>query len=67
MSLKEFELTFTEAIKNQVEEVLKEYQTYDEINTEYEDEDVIMKADVNKLELDEAVPRIRVYFDQSGS
>lgn len=67
MSLKQFEMSFSEAIKNQVEEVLKEYQTYDEINTEYEDEGVIMKADVEKLELDEALPKIRVYFDRSYS
>lgn len=67
MSLKDFEMSFTEAIKNQVEEVLREYQTYDEINTEYEDEDIIMKADVERLELEESIPKIRIYVDQSYS
>ena len=67
MSLSQFEISFSEAIKNQVDEVLKEFQTYDEINTEYEDEGIIMKADIEKLDLDEAIPRICVYFDQSGS
>lgn len=44
-----------------------EDQTYDEINTEYEGEDIIYKADVTKQELSENLPIINVYFDQSGS
>jgi hypothetical protein len=47
--------------------IRQEYQTYDEINAEYESEDVIMRADVVKELPNEAIPIIDVYFDVSGS
>lgn len=66
-SLKDFEMNFYSAINNQVEMVKMEYQSYDEINVEYESEDAIMKADIVKELPDEAKPIIDVFFDQSGS
>jgi hypothetical protein len=65
--LEDFQMDFYAAIHNQVETIKQEYQTYDEINTEYESEDVIMKADAEKELPAEAKPIIDVYFDVSGS
>ena len=47
--------------------VMQDYLTYDEINPEYELEDVIMKAEVQRMMPDEAIPTIAVFFDKSGS
>ena len=66
-SLRDFEMIFYSAINNQVEDIRIEYQSYDEINAEYESEDVIMKADLVKELPNEAKPIIEVFFDQSGS
>ncbi len=66
-SLRDFEMNFYSAINNQIEEVRVEYQSYDEINAEYESEDAIMKADIVKELPNEAKPIIDVFFDQSGS
>lgn len=66
-TIEEFTINFYNAIKDQVEMVRQEYQSYDEINPEYEDEDIIMKADLVKELPSEAIPTINVYFDQSGS
>jgi hypothetical protein len=66
-SLRDFEMNFYSAINNQVEDIRVEYQSYDEINTEYESEDAIMKADIVKELPSEAKPIIEVFFDQSGS
>ena len=46
---------------------MQDYLTYDEINPEYELEDVIMKAEVQRMMPDEAIPTIAVFFDKSGS
>ena len=66
-TLKEFEMDFYAAINNQIEIVRQEYQSYDEINTEYESEDAIMKADIVKELPAEAIPIVDIYFDVSGS
>jgi hypothetical protein len=66
-SLRDFEMNFYSAINNQVEDIRMEYQSYDEINAEYESEDTIMKADLVKELPNEAKPIIEVFFDQSGS
>ncbi len=66
-SLRDFEMNFYSAINNQVEDIRIEYQSYDEINAEYESEDAIMKADLVKELPNEAKPIIEVFFDQSGS
>jgi hypothetical protein len=66
-SLRDFEMNFYSAINNQVEDIRMEYQSYDEINAEYESEDAIMKADLVKEIPNEAKPIIEVFFDQSGS
>jgi hypothetical protein len=66
-SLRDFEMNFYSAINNQVEDIRIEYQSYDEINAEYESEDAIMKADIVKDLPNEAKPIIEVFFDQSGS
>ena len=47
--------------------VMQDYLTYDEINPEYELEDVIMKTEVQRMIPDEAIPTIAVFFDKSGS
>jgi hypothetical protein len=60
-------MNFYSAINNQVEDIRMEYQSYDEINAEYESEDAIMKADIVKELPSEAKPIIDVFFDQSGS
>ena len=66
-TLEDFKLNFYNAIKHQVEMVTQEYQSYDEINAEYESEDVIMKADLTQTIPEEVIPVIDVYFDVSGS
>ena len=65
--IKDFELDFESCIRDQVEMVMQDYLTYDEINPEYELEDVIMKAEVQRMMPDEAIPTIAVFFDKSGS
>lgn len=66
-TLEDFKLNFYNAIKHQVEMVTQEYQSYDEINAEYESEDVIMKADLTQTIPEEVIPVIDIYFDVSGS
>ena len=66
-SLHDFEIDFENCIRDQVGLVMQEYQSYDEINPEYEGEDVIMKADVQRMIPDEAIPTVAIFFDQSGS
>ena len=66
-TLDEFKLNFYNAIKHQVEMVIQEYQSYNEINAEYESEDVIMKADLTQEIPEEVIPVIDIYFDVSGS
>ena len=46
---------------------MQPYLTYDEIDPEYELEDVIMKAEAQRMMPDEAIPTIAVFFDKSGS
>ena len=65
--IKDFELDFEGCIRDQVELVSQDYLTYDEINPEYELEDIIMKAEVPRMIPDEAIPTIAVFFDKSGS
>ena len=66
-SLDDFEMDFYAAIHNQVETIKQEILSYDEINAEYESEDVIMKTEVEKEIPAEAKPIIDIYFDVSGS
>ena len=66
-SLEEFKINFYNAINNQVEMVRQEYQTYNEINAEYESEDVIMKADAIQEIPEEVKPIVDIYFDVSSS
>ena len=66
-TLEEFELDFERCIDDQVDLVMQEYKTYDEINPEYEDEGIIMKADVFKRVPDEVIPTIGLFYDKSGS
>jgi hypothetical protein len=47
--------------------VRQEYQTYNEINAEYESEDVIMKADAIQEIPEEVKPIVDLYFDVSSS
>lgn len=65
--LESFKINFYNAIRTQVDFTLQDYQTYNEINPEYEGEDIILKADVQKLLPEEAIPIVDVYFDCSGS
>lgn len=65
--IKDFELDFEGCIRDQVEMVMQDYLTYDEINPEYELEDVIMKTEVQRMIPDESIPTIAVFFDKSGS
>lgn len=65
--IKDFELDFEGCIRDQVELVMQDYLTYDEINPEYELEDVIMKTEVQRMIPDESIPTIAVFFDKSGS
>lgn len=65
--IKDFELDFEGCIRDQVETVMQDYLTYDEINPEYELEDVIMKTEVQRMIPDESIPTIAVFFDKSGS
>jgi len=65
--IKDFEIDFEGCIRDQVEMVMQDYLTYDEINPEYELEDVIMKAEVQRMIPDESIPTIAVFFDKSGS
>ena len=65
--IKDFELDFEDCIRDQVEMVMQTYLTYDEIDPEYELEDVIMKAEAQRMMPDEAIPTIAVFFDKSGS
>ena len=66
-SLDDLKLNLYNAVKFQVDIIRKEYQSYDEINPEYESEDIVMRADIVKDLPDEAIPIIDVYFDVSGS
>lgn len=66
-TIDDFKLNFYKAVKFQVDMVRQEYQSYDEINPEYESEDAIMKADIIKDLPDEAIPIIDIYFDVSQS
>ena len=66
-TLEEFKLNFYNAINHQVEMVTQEYQSYDEINAEYESEDVIMKADLTQTIPEEVIPVMDIYFDVSWS
>ena len=43
-TLDSLKIDFENCIRDQVEMVMQEYQSYDEINPEYEGEDIIMKA-----------------------
>ena len=61
------QLDLYRTIKQQVDLVIQETQSYDEINNEYEDTGLILKADVTRVIPDEAKPIIDVYFDRSGS
>ena len=66
-TLDEFKLNFYNAIKHQVEMVIQEYQSYNEIKAENESEDVIKKADLTQEIPEEVIPVIDIYFDVSGS
>ena len=66
-TIEEFELDFERCIDDQVDLVTQEYKTYDEINPEYEDEGIIMKADVFKRVPDDVIPTIGLFYDKSGS
>ena len=63
----DFEIDFENCIRDQVEMVVQDYLTYDEINPEYELEDVIMKAEAQRMIPDEVIPSVAVFFDQSSS
>lgn len=65
--LEDFKMDFYAAIHNQIEMVKQEILSYDEINNEYESEDIIMKAEIEREIPAEAKPIIDVYFDVSGS
>lgn len=65
--LDSFKINFYNTIQTEVQQVLQDYQSYDEINPEYESEDIIVKADLQRLIPEEVLPVIDVYFDCSGS
>ena len=46
---------------------MQTYLTYAEIDPEYELEDVIMKAEAQRMMPDEAIPTTAVFFDKSGA
>lgn len=66
-TLDDFKLDFEACIKDQVTQVLQAYQSYDEINPEYEGEDVIVKADLERILPSKDIPTIAVFFDRSSS
>ena len=66
-TIKDFILDFNQCIKDQVNEVLQDYRDYSEMNAEYEGEDIIMKADVQKVIPSKDIPSIAVFFDRSTS
>ena len=66
-SIEQFKINFYNAINDQVETIKQQYKSYGEINPEYEGEDIIVKADVEKQLPDESIPIINFYFDVSGS
>ena len=66
-TLHEFELDFEECIKDQVTDVLETYLSYDEINPEYEGEEIIVKSEVSKIIPKNDMPSIAVFYDKSGS
>lgn len=65
--LDSFKINFYNTIQTEVQQVLQDYQSYNEINPEYESEDIIVKADLQRLIPEEVLPVIDVYFDCSGS
>ena len=65
--LDDFAFDIYAAVKDQVEMIEQEYQSYDEINPDYVGLPAIMKADVVRELPNEAIPIINVYFDCSGS
>lgn len=65
--LDSFKINFYNTIQTEVQQVLQDYQSYDEINPEYESEDIIVKANLQRLIPEEVLPVIDVYFDCSGS
>ena len=65
--LDSFKINFYNTIQTEVQQVLQNYQSYDEINPEYESEDIIVKTDLQRLIPEEVLPVIDVYFDCSGS
>ena len=66
-SIEQFKINFYNAINDQVEMMKVHLRNYSEINPEYEDENIITKADIDKNVWDEAIPTINFYFDCSGS
>ena len=64
-----FRMNFYNAIKTQVDWVEQQYQSYDEINPEYEFElgSPILKADLVKEIPEEVKPSVEFYIDCSGS
>lgn len=66
-TIDEFELNFYNTIAHEVSMVKQKKKSWNEINNEYEDEDILVKADVTKKHLEETVPIIDLYFDCSGS
>ena len=66
-TLKDFEIDFYNMINSQVEFMLKTELTYDEIDPEYESEDIIMKAETLRQIPDEAKPIVDIFFDRSSS
>ena len=66
-SIEQFKINFYNAINDQVEMMKVHLRNYSEINPEYEDENIITKADIDKNVWDEVIPTINFYFDCSGS
>ena len=66
-SIEEFELNFYNTINTEVQYVKQKKRTWNEINNDYESEDILVKADTIKKHLEEIVPVVDFYFDCSGS
>jgi len=66
-SIQAFELNLYNTIAHEIDLVKQNSKTYNEINTDYEDDDIILKADVVKNIEEEKIPIIDFYFDVSGS
>ena len=66
-TLDSFKINFYRAIKDQVEKTEDEDETWSVINRRTEDDPSIVKRGITIDDMNENIPTVDVYFDQSGS